>query len=64
MIDHKQTLLDMAEQLEQPFWTGPTGADAALAEQAKALRAAAAHLQRAEQDTARLDWLADLRKPD
>ena len=59
MIDHKQNLIDMAEQLEQPFWTGPTGADAALAEQAKALRAAAAHLQRAEQDSKRLDWLAD-----
>ena len=59
MTDHAQTLLDMAEQLEQPFWTGPTGADAALAEQAKALRAAAAHLQRAEQDSRRIDWLAD-----
>ena len=41
MIDHKQNLLDMAEQLERPFWTGPTGADAALVEQAKVLRAAA-----------------------
>lgn len=59
MIDHKQNLLDMAAQLEQPFWTGPTGADSALIEQAKALRAAAAHLQRAEQDSKRLDWLAD-----
>ncbi len=59
MIDHKQNLLDMAEQLEQPFWSGPTGADAALVEQAKVLRAAAAHLQRAEQDSKRIDWLAD-----
>ena len=59
MIDHKQNLIDMAEQLEQPFWTGPTGADAALVEQAKVLRAAAAHLQRAEQDSKRIDWLAD-----
>lgn len=46
MIDYKQNLIEMAEQLEQPFWTGPTGADAALVEQAKVLRAAAAHLQR------------------
>ena len=59
MIDHAQALLDMAEQLEQPFWSGPTGADAALVEQAKVLRAAAAHLQRAEQDSKRIDWLAD-----
>lgn len=87
MIDHKQNLLDMAEQLERPFWTGPTGADAALVAQAKVLRAAAAHLQRetearkaaqqelaelrekylalgvrvtwAEQDSKRIDWLAD-----
>ena len=87
MIDHKQNLLDMAEQLERPFWTGPTGADAALVEQAKVLRAAAAHLQRetearkaaqqelaelrerylalgvrvnrAKQDSKRIDWLAD-----
>lgn len=84
---HAEQLLEMAEQLEQPFWTGPTGADAALVEQAKVLRAAAAHLQRetkarqdaqrelaelrekylalgvrvtrAEQDSKRIDWLAD-----
>lgn len=87
MTDHAQALLEMAEQLEQPFWTGPTGADAAQVAKAKVLRAAAAHLQletdarqdaqrelaelrdkylalgvrvtRAEQDSKRIDWLAD-----
>lgn len=87
MIDHKQNLLDMAEQLEQPFLSWPFDPDAAQVAKAKVLRAAAAHLQletdarqdaqrelaelrdkylelgvrakRAEQDSKRIDWLAD-----
>ena len=87
MIDHAQNLLEMAEQLEQPFWSWPTSPDAAAVARAKVLRAATAHLQRetearkaaqrelaelrekylalgvrvkrAEQDSKRIDWLAD-----
>lgn len=59
MTDHAQTLLDMAEQLEQPFLSWPFDPDAAQVAKAKVLRAAAAHLQRAEQDSKRIDWLAD-----
>ena len=63
MIDYKQNLIEMAEQLEQPFWTGPTGADAALVAQAKVLRAAATHLQReTEARKAAQQELAELRE--
>lgn len=60
---HAEQLLEMAEQLEQPFWTGPTGADAALVAQAKVLRAAATHLQReTEARKAAQRELAELRE--
>lgn len=88
MIDHHaEQLLEMAEQLEQPFLSWPFDPDAAQVAKAKVLRAAAAHLQletdarqdaqrelaelrdkylelgvrakRAEQDSKRIDWLAD-----